>query len=140
MKIEDLRRAIDETDAKIVKLIGERIRIALEIGQEKKGQGQQVEDRQRENRVLENVKSIALEENISQEDLEIIYRQIMTACKRIQGIEVAFQGEIGAYSEEAAFRFFSSSIQTRPCESLDDVFNVVQQGEVPFGIIPIDFQ
>jgi len=138
MKIEDLRRAIDETDAKIVRLIGERIKIALEIGQEKKRQGQQVEDRQRENRVLENVKSIAREENISQEDIESIYRQITTACKRIQGIEVAFQGEIGAYSEEAAFRFFGSSIQTRPCESLDDVFNVAQQGEVPFGIVPIE--
>ncbi len=137
MKLEDLRKKIDETDTKIVKLIGERIRIAEEIGEEKKKHGKQIRDWKRENRVLENVKGIAQGENISQEDIENIYRQLLTASKRIQG-GVAFQGEIGAYSEEAAFRFFSSSIQTKPCESLDEVFKSVEQGEVQFGIVPIE--
>ncbi|MFC1892431.1 prephenate dehydratase domain-containing protein [Chloroflexota bacterium] len=54
--------------------------------------------------------------------------------KRIQGVSVAFQGEIGAYSEEAAYRFFGSSVQTRPYESLEEVFKVVPLGQIPFGI------
>ena len=137
MKLEDLRKSIDETDAKIVKLIGDRIKIAEEIGEEKKKQGKKIEDWERENRVLENVKGIAQGENISQEDIESIYGQILTASKRIQG-GVAFQGEIGAYSEEAAFRFFGFSIQTKPCESLDEVFKSVEQGEVQYGIVPIE--
>jgi chorismate mutase/prephenate dehydratase len=136
MRLENLRKKIDETDAKIVKLIAERVSIAEEIGKEKK-QGQ-VEDRQREEIVLENVRSIAQQERISQADVEGIYRQIITICKGRQGIEVAFQGEIGAYSEEAAFRFFGSSIKTKPCESLDDVFKIVQEGYVPFGIVPVE--
>ena len=61
----------------------------------------------------------------------------MPKAKRIQG-GVAFQGEIGAYSEEAAFRFFGFSIQTKPCESLDEVFKSVEQGEVKYGIVPIE--
>ena len=138
MRLEDLRRKIDETDAKIVELIAERIRIAEEIGEKKKGQGKQIEDREREKIVFDNVKSIAREEGVNQEDIENIYQQILTTSKRMQGIQVAFQGEIGAYSEEAAFRFFGSSVQTRPCESLDDVFKVVQQEEVPFGIVPVE--
>ncbi|MBA7554831.1 Bifunctional chorismate mutase/prephenate dehydratase [subsurface metagenome] len=56
----------------------------------------------------------------------------------MQGIVVAFQGEIGAYSEEAAFQFFGPSIEVKPCESLDDVFKVVEQGEVQFGVVPIE--
>ena len=59
MKLEDLRNNIDKTDTKIVKLIGERIKIAEEIGEEKKKQGKKIEDWERENRVLENVKGIA---------------------------------------------------------------------------------
>ena len=51
---------------------------------------------------------------------------------------VAFQGERGAYSEEAAFHFFGASIQVKPCESLDDVFKVVEKGEVQFGIVPVE--
>ncbi len=138
MSLEELRKQIDEADAKIVRLIAERMRIAEEIGGEKKKQGKQVLDTEREERVLENVRSIAREENISQEDIESIYQQIVSASKSVQGIAVAFQGEIGAYSEEAAFHFFGPSIQVKPCESLDDVFRVVEQGEAQFGVVPIE--
>jgi chorismate mutase/prephenate dehydratase len=138
MKLEDLRKKIDDTDASIVKLIAERMRIAQEIGAEKKKRGKQIDDREREKRVWENIKSIARDENISQEVIERIYKQIVTACKRTQGREVAFQGEVGAYSEEAALQFFGPSIITKPCESLDEVFKVVEQDEVEFGIVPVE--
>ena len=138
MSLEDLRKKIDEVDTKIVKLIAERMRIAEEIGGEKIGQRKQIGDSEREKRVLENVRSIAQEESISQEDVESIYRQIVTISKRVQGVGVAFQGEIGAYSEEAAFQFFGTSIQLKPCESLDDVFKAAEQDEVQFGVVPAE--
>ena len=138
MRLEDLRRQIDEVDSKIVKLIAERVKIAEEVGRKKRKQGEQIEDKAREKGVLENVKSIAQEEKVSQEDIESIYRQIVAASKRIQGVGIAFQGEIGAYSEEAAFQFFGASIQLKPCESLDDVFKVVEKGESRFGVVPAE--
>ena len=138
MSLEDLRRKIDETDARIVKLIGERIRLAEEIGSGKRERGKQLEDREREEEVLKNVKAIAEAENISQKDIENIYKQIVTACKGVQVRGVAFQGEIGANSEEAAFQFFGSSIQTKPCESFEDVFRTVEQDEVQFGVVPVE--
>ena len=138
MSLEDLRRKIDEADARIIRLIGERIRIAEEIGQEKKKQNKQIEDREREEKVLEHVRSIAQQENIGQEDVERIYQQIIAVSKRTQEVGVAFQGEIGAYSEEAARQFFGSSLQSQPYENLDDVFKVVERGEVEFGIVPVE--
>ena len=138
MSLEDLRRKIDEADAKIVQLIAERIRIVQEIGKEKQGKGKQIEDRERESKVLENVRRIAQEKGLNQEDIENIYKQIVTVSKRRQGIVVAFQGEIGAYSEEAALRFFGSSIQVKPYESLDDVFKSVEQEDAHFGVVPIE--
>jgi len=138
MSLEDLRKKIDEADTRIVKLLAERMRIAQEIGEEKKGLRKQVEDKGREEIVLDKVRSIAQGENISPEGIESIYRQIMAVSKSVQGIVVAFQGEIGAYSEEAAFQFFGPSVKVKPCESLDDVFKVVEGAEVPFGIVPIE--
>jgi len=138
MNLEELRKKIDEADAQIVKLIAERMKIAQEIGKEKGKHGKQVEDAAREKRVLENVRRIAREESINQEDIEGIYKQIVTISKGIQGAVVAFQGEIGAYGEEAAFQFFGPLIQVKPCESLDDVFKVVEQGETQFGVVPIE--
>jgi len=138
MSLDDLRKQIDEADSKIVKLIAERIRTAEEIGREKRKKGRQIEDAERTKKVLENVRRIAREESLSLEAIESIYRQIVTVSKSVQGIVVAFQGEIGAFSEEAAFNFFGPSIAVKPCESLDDVFKVVEQGDVQFGVVPIE--
>jgi len=138
MNLDDLRNKIDEVDARMVELISERIKIAEEIGRGKRENDKLIEDRQRESKVLENVRTIARQKDISQDDIEKIYTQIMAACKRIQGVEVAFQGEIGAYSEEAAFLFFGSSIQIRPRESLEEVFKAVERQEAQFGVVPLE--
>ncbi len=141
MSLEDLRKKIDKVDTEIVRLMGERIRIAEEVGEEKKKQGKQIEDIGREKEVLGNITKLARGEKLDEEAIVSIYRQIIAACKDIQKtreIVVAFQGEIGAYSEEAAFNFFGPTIQVKPCESLDDVFKAVEQDEVQSGIIPIE--
>lgn len=138
MNLEELRKKIDQTDAGIVRLISERIRIAQEIGKQKRERGKQINDRAREQKVLEHIKGLAQGEDISEAIIENIYKSIVTACKRTQGKEVAFQGSAGAYSEEAALQFFGSSITTSPSEHLDDVFKAVEQDEVEFGIVPVE--
>ncbi len=138
MSLEDLRKKIDGLDDQIVRLMAERIRISEEIGEEKKNQGRQIVDSKREKKVLENVRKIARDEKISENDVESIYQHIITASKGVQGLTIAFQGEIGAYSEEAAYQYFGNSIQVKPCESLDDVFAAVEKGETQFGVVPIE--
>jgi len=53
-------------------------------------------------------------------------------------MKVAFQGEIGAYSESAVYSFFGSSAEVKPCENLSDVFENVKKGETPYGVVPIE--
>ncbi len=50
---------------------------------------------------------------------------------------IAFQGEPGAYSEAAALKF-SPTGTTRPCETFDEVFRCVTDGDVELGILPIE--
>lgn len=52
-------------------------------------------------------------------------------------MKVAFQGEPGAYSEQAVFNYFGT-IETKPCESFDVVFDSVVSGECENGLIPIE--
>jgi prephenate dehydratase len=52
-------------------------------------------------------------------------------------MRVAFQGEPGAYSEEAAYEYFGA-IETQPFETFDDVFSAVTCGACNFGLIPIE--
>lgn len=139
MNLEELRKHIDDVDARIIGLIGERVRIAEEIGKGKRAKGRMIEDREREKKVLENIRRLAKKQNIdiAGKDLEGIYERIIAACKNKEGLTVAFQGEVGAYSEEAAFQFFGTSIEIRPRETLEEVFASVEQG-VQFGIIPVE--
>jgi len=53
-------------------------------------------------------------------------------------VKVAFQGEIGAYSESAVYSYFNSSVQVKPCRNLTDVFESVEKGETSYGVVPIE--
>jgi prephenate dehydratase len=52
-------------------------------------------------------------------------------------MKVAFQGEPGAYSEQAVFDYFGD-VETKPCESFDVVFDSVVTDACQFGLIPIE--
>jgi chorismate mutase/prephenate dehydratase len=138
MSLDDLRKKIDEIDARIVELIAERQSISKEIGKGKNKTSKLIEDRERELKVLRNVRGLARDNKISPSDIESIYRQIIDASKKIQGVAVAFQGEPGAYTEEAAIRFFGKSTRSVPYETLDEVFESVEVGEVPFALVPVE--
>lgn len=62
MDIEELRKRIDETDEKIVRLFEERLKIAAEIADYKKENGLPVFDSEREKSVVEKVTSKAGDE------------------------------------------------------------------------------
>jgi len=138
MNLDELRQKIDGIDASIVELVAERQAISKEIGKGKNKTSRLIEDRERELRVLEHVRGLARDMKISAGDIENIYRQIITASKKIQGVAVAYQGEPGAYTEEAAFHFFGKSTRGVPRETLDAAFEAVETGEVPFAMVPVE--
>jgi prephenate dehydratase len=51
---------------------------------------------------------------------------------------VAFQGERGAFSEEAARKLLGDSIAVRSCETFDDVFASVESGDASCAVVPIE--
>ena len=51
---------------------------------------------------------------------------------------VAFQGEHGAYSEEAIRVHFGAEVKTKPCESFVDVFEAIRSKEVTHGMLPVE--
>lgn len=53
-------------------------------------------------------------------------------------LKIAFQGELGAYSEMAVYTFFNSNVEVKPCKNFDDVFENVKNNHVDYGVIPIE--
>lgn len=51
--------------------------------------------------------------------------------------KAAFQGEKGAFSEDAVLAFFGN-IETIACKSFSDIFEAVLKDKVDFGVVPVE--
>ncbi len=135
MKLNDIRHNIDLIDSKILKLLNDR----MEQGLLAKRLKEKIEDPQREKDVLEAVKNNAntLIESKFSED---IYKNILAFSKKLQAMDLVitgFQGEHGAYSEEAV-RCYNEDFVTIPCNTFNEVFEGVNSGIYDYGIVPVE--
>jgi chorismate mutase/prephenate dehydratase len=53
-------------------------------------------------------------------------------------VKIAFQGERGAFSEDAATKLFGGDIDFLQCVQLKGVFELVSQDKVEFGVVPLE--
>jgi prephenate dehydratase len=58
--------------------------------------------------------------------------------KRPRARGVAFQGERGAFSEEAARKLLGPDVAVVPCMRFEDIFRKLKDGEVEGAIVPIE--
>ena len=53
-------------------------------------------------------------------------------------VRVAFQGEPGAYSEQAIVQLWRGAAEPVPMRSFDDVMDAADRGQVQYGMLPIE--
>src|SRR6476646_6245668 len=51
---------------------------------------------------------------------------------------IAFQGERGAFSEEAARKLLGQEIKVLPCQRFEDIFRAVKEGRATGAVVPIE--
>ncbi len=51
---------------------------------------------------------------------------------------IAFQGEAGAYSQEAIFETFGAEMPTLACPSFVEIFRAIESGRADSGMLPIE--
>src|SRR6267154_4057358 len=85
MSIDDWRAQIDELDAELLRLLNERARIALKVGDSKKQAGSSLCDHTREREVIERL-SAANEGPLDDRAIVELYRVIIHESRRIQNL------------------------------------------------------
>jgi prephenate dehydratase len=53
-------------------------------------------------------------------------------------LTIGFQGEHGAYSEEAIYKQFGSDVKTVPTVSIHEVFDLTEAGALDLGVVPVE--
>jgi len=82
-KLKKKRKEINLLDLKLLTLLNQRLRMALEIGKIKKEMGKKIDDPRREKEVLERLK-LKNKGPLKDEDLKKIFTTIMKVCRKSQ--------------------------------------------------------
>jgi prephenate dehydratase/chorismate mutase len=162
MKVNDQlaarRTEIDHLDRDLLRLLNRRAELASQVLALKRDSGLPICDPRRELEVLARVKqnnSGPLDDRA----VETVFRQVIYETRRSeerasvaksahprvapsgngQGqARVAFQGEHGAFSEQAIAQLFAAGSTTVPCKDFDALFECTESGSADFAAIPLE--
>lgn len=86
-RLEELRQAVEEIDRTLIGLIAERVRLAREIGREKREVGLPTLDPAREAAVVRRAGALAREIGLDDEDVRYVFWHLIGLARRAQLIE-----------------------------------------------------
>ena len=165
-ELQGLRGEIDAIDAQMVELFRRRMEVTAQVGQYKLARGLPVLDAGREAQVLEKKAALAGEE--LRDDVTALYETVMALSRRQQQrlmaqdgtppwllslsvamknarkplskgqARVLYQGEPGAYAEEAAVDFFGEDCLRDHVAGWEDIFAALRDGKADYGVLPIE--
>lgn len=135
--LPQIRKRIDQIDLEMLRLLEERLELALRTKRLKST----VRDQNREAQVLDQIIHSAGRRMLVRPDfVKKLYASIFQESRQAQEQErrlIGFQGEHGAYSEVAA-RYFDPDLVAIPCPEFFDVFSGVESENLDFGIVPVE--
>ncbi|HXE22956.1 MAG TPA: prephenate dehydratase [Rhodoferax sp.] len=136
--LAQLRIQIDTADRELLVLLNRRAELANEVGAIKRAEGSPVFRPEREAEVIHGLQTVN-PGPLKARNVASIWREIMSACRALEAPQrVAYLGPAGTFSEEAALRFFGTSIEHIPCGNFDEVFHATAAGTADFGVVPVE--
>ncbi len=138
MSLQEHRQAIDRLDEQIVRLLNERTRHVLEIGQIKLKAGEEIYVPHRERLVLQRV-ARKNQGPITDESLRAIYREIMSSALSLEKtLTIAYLGPEATFTHQAALQRFGASLRYSAQKTIGDVFSEVSKHRADYGVVPVE--
>lgn len=152
MDLSAIRGEIDKIDNELVKLIEKRTQLVCDVARYKKENNMEVFQQGREQFILDKVKNSVSDEMKSSAD--VIFKTIMdlSKCRQWQlltqkrdfkihkpmsGRPLAATVTKGSYSAVACDKFFDGKCDVTYVKHFDEVFEMVEKGEVDYGVLPL---
>lgn len=161
MDLLELRKDLDRIDRELVRLLEERLKVCGQVAAYKIETGKPVFDREREKQKIASVKELA-HGAFQEQAAEELFIQLMTISRRLQyqileehgrktdlgftmtdslkkkDVRVVYQGVEGAYSHEAALKYFGEDVDAYHVKSWEDAMEEVEKGKADYAVIPIE--
>ena len=138
MSLDDLRKKIDAIDEKLVELINERARVAVEVGKLKQADATPIYMPHREKAVLDKIAQIN-HGPLPDKTLNAIWREIMSGSFFLERpLRIGYLGPKGSFSHNAAILKFGQSVDYEALADIRGIFEEVSKGHCDFGIVPVE--
>ena len=138
MNIPEHRKVIDRLDAHIVRLLNERTKHVLAIGDMKLKAGEEIYAPHRERAVLQRI-CRSNEGPITDDQLCAIYREIMSSALALEKtMSIAYLGPEATFTHQAAIQKFGSSLRYVSQKTIADVFTEVSRNRADYGVVPVE--
>lgn len=162
-ELASLRDEIDIIDRQIAALFQQRMDVTYRVGQYKVRNHMNVLDEEREQQVLA-AKTALTDDPAMQGDLTALFESIMSISRKQQRKFVAendlwfdryladqaemrippenprvlYQGEPGAYADEAAALFFGEDSPRSKVTTWEEIFIALKENRADYGVVPIE--
>ncbi len=160
MDLKKLRKQIDETDEKIVRLFEERMQLSDDVAMVKMEVGKAIFDKEREKEKLQKIRE-STHSSFNAKGAVELFSQIMAISRKYQyqkmkneisekegfvqvntifkeEIQVVYQGDRGSYSEEAMHCFFGEQVNCHPVATFKNAIEEICEGGSDYAILPIE--
>ncbi len=137
VKIEKIRKEIDNIDKKIVELLNKRALKVINVGEEKKFIGKNIFDPSREKEVLN--KLVKKKNLFPEAGVKSVLEQVMIYSRTLQeNIKIAFLGPENTFTHIASLKRFGKKASYYSKQTIKDVFLSVEKEETNYGVVPIE--
>lgn len=164
-ELEIYRQQIDAIDGELARLFLQRMAVTQKVGEYKKRKGLPILDSSREREVIA-AKTALTDDPGEKADVTSLYEAIMAISRRqqrkvlregseepgfaqwqkayqwrrdpVKNPRVVYQGEPGAYSEEAAAGFFGEEVHSQGLPWFNDVFQALAEDRADYAMLPIE--
>lgn len=137
-ELERLRKKIDAIDGEILEALNRRARVVQDIARIKRDNKKEYYSPKREKEILDRLTGMN-KGPFPNEALRSLYREILSASLSLEEpLKVACLGPLATFSHLAALRHFGSSSAVVPCESIREVFEMVDKGRADVGVVPVE--
>lgn len=138
MSLPEHRKAIDKLDAQIVRLLNERTRHVLAIGEIKLKAGEEIYAPHRERAVLRRISRLN-GGPMTDEQLAAVYREVMSSALALEkSLTIAYLGPEATFTHQAAIRRFGASLRYAALKTIADVFTEVSKSRADYGVVPVE--
>ncbi len=138
MKLNSLRKEIDDIDSKLVQLLNERAKRVLGVAKvkrrEKMGYYSPGRERSILNRLIKENKGPLSNENLS----EIIRFILKVSLSLEKKLRIVYFGPPATFTHLAAMQKFGQEVNLVPAKSIAEIFARVEKKQADFGVVPVE--